>query len=372
MGRSDGGWRVEIHDGVDHLASEWAALAGPYNVTPFQSHGFMRLVLRQLAVNGLAKPVVALVRAPDGRPVALFPMQRTRKHGLTWLSTDIRPVDYCAPLLDASLTADTLPGLVKAVLAAVPGIDLLYCNRMPDRFGDTPDPFVCLPNAGRLRLSAWVLPLAGRTAGDLAAVRPTSFRGNLRRATQNLAKAHRRQFSIAMGGAIDEADLAAFRALRITSSEEKGRGNILEEDDWSALYLDLMRGEGGDCRGWLAKLAVDDEPIAYLFGITDGRRAVAMLPAAKLGAWRPYSPGLQLFSDVIEHFRAEGYDWFDLSIGDMDYKRRFGCQEVGLYDALFAKTPTGWGYYLLWRLKIALRARMKTIAEARAKSRKAG
>ena len=52
-----------------------------------------------------------------------------------------------------------------------------------------------------------------------------------------------------------------------------------------------------------------------------------------------------------------------------------GCvasHAVELYDALFARTPAGWGYYLLWRLKIALRARMKTIAEARAKSGKAG
>ena len=55
----------------------------------------------------------------------------------------------------------------------------------------------------------------------------------------------------------------------------------------------------------------------------------------------------------------------------MDYKRRFGCEEVALYDALFAKTLTGRIYYLLWRLKIAIRARMKTIAEANAETGKA-
>lgn len=370
MVRSRGNWLVEIHENVDHLEAEWSALAGRDNATPFQSHGFMRLVFRALTANHLAAPVVALVRSWDGRPVALFPMMRSRRHGLRWLHTDARPIDYCAPILDASLAADDLPGVIKAVLAAVPGVDLLYCNRVPDRYGETPNPLIGLPNAGRLRLSAWALKLAARSADDVVAARPANFRGNLRRATQKLAQTHRRDFSIAMGGAIDETDIAAFRELRIAATEEKERANILEENDWSALYLGLLRGEGGACRGWLSKLTADGEPIAYLFGISDGRRALATLPASKLGQWKPYSPGLQLFSESIEYFRAAGYEYFDLSIGDMVYKRRFGCEEIGLHDALFPKTLAGHAYYLLWRLKIALRARMKTIAEASDETRK--
>jgi len=370
MARSEGKWFVEIHDNVDHLETEWSALAGRDNATPFQSHGFMRLVFRVLMANRLAEPVVALVRSGDGRPVALFPMMRSRRHGLRWLHTDVRPVDYCAPIFEPSLAADAMPGVVKAVLAAVSDVDLLYCNRLPDRFGKRPNPFVRLPNAARLRLSAWMLDLAGRSADDVVAARSANFRTNLRRRTQKLARAHQRKFHLAMDGEIDEADIAAFRDLRAASTEEKGRTDILAEDDWSELYLGLLKGEGGACRGWLSKLEVDGEPIAYLFGICDARHVVATLPASKLGAWKLYSPGLQLFAETIEHFRAAGSDRFDLSIGDMDYKRRFGCEEIGLYDALFPKTLAGHAYYLLWRLKIALRARMKTIAEAGAKAHK--
>lgn len=370
MSYSVGKWFVEIHDTVDHLEQEWSALIGQHNATPFQSHGFARLLTRQIVASGIGTPVIALVRSQDGRPVALFQMMRSRRHGLRWLRTDVQPSDYCAPIFDASLSATDLPDVVKAVLAAVPGVDLLYCNRMPDRYGETPNPLICLSNAGRLRLSAWVLPLAGRSADEVINARPANFRGNLRRAGQKLAKTHHREFSIALSGTISEADIAGFRELRATSTEEKGRANVLETEEWSALYLGLLRGEGGDCRGWLSKLTADGEPIAYLFGISDGRRVVATLPASKLGEWKPYSPGLQLFSDTIEYFRSAGYDCFDLSVGDMDYKRRFGCEEVGLYDALFPKTLAGWGYYLFWRLKIALRARMKSIAEAKTEAHK--
>ncbi len=364
MARSGGKWLVEIHDNVDHLEAEWSALVGQHNATPFQSHGFTRLVLRQFAPKGAGKPVVALVRPPDGRPVALFVMMRSRRHGLRWLLTEARPIDYCSPIFDSSLAEDDLCEIVHAVLAAVPGVDLLYCNRMPERFEGGPNPFVRLPNAARLRLSAWKLELAGRSAEEIVTARPTNFRANLRRRTQKLAQAHRRVFSLAIGDEIDEADIAAFREMRAESTREKGRSDILAQDEWADVYLDLLKGGGGTCRGWLSKLEADGEPIAYLFGISQGRCVVATLPASKLGDWKPNSPGLQMFSDTIDHVRAAGYDCFDLSIGDMDYKRRFGCEEIALYDALFPKTVAGRAYYLFWRLKVAVRARLKPLAEA--------
>ncbi|MBS1183075.1 MAG: hypothetical protein H6Q99_2955 [Proteobacteria bacterium] len=336
-------------------------ITGRHNASPFQCHTFMSLVYRQLAANRTAEPVVALVRASDGRPVALFPMMRSRRHGLNWLNTDARPIDYCSPILDPSIGADDLPGLIKAVLAAVPKVDLFYCNRLPDRFGRHANPMVALPNAGRLRLSAWTLELAGRSVADLVAAQHANFRGNLRRRTQKLAKAHTRVVSIAEGPDITEADLAAFRAMRIDSAEQKARSNIVEDADWSALYVGLMQSTDVLCKPWLSKLEVDGEAIAYLFGFSDGKRAVAILPASRLGPWKTYAPGLQLFSDTILHFHAAGFDSFDLSIGDMGYKRRFGCEEIGLHDALFAKTLIGHAYYLLWRLKVAIRARMKPI-----------
>ena len=366
MARSGGRWLVEIDDKIDGFETEWSELVGQHNATPFQSYGFMHLLLRQLPANGTDAPVVALVRSKDGHPVAIFTMLRSRRFRLRWPRTDARPIDYCSPVFDSSLAQDDLREIVRAVLAAVPNVDLLYCNRMPDRFEGGPNLFVRLSNAARLRLSAWKLELAGRSAEDISAVRPTNFRANLRRRTQKLAQAHRRDFSLAMGDGIDSADIAAFRDLRATSTEEKGRSDILAQDRWADVYLSLLKGESGTCRGWLSKLEADGEPIAYLFGICVGRCVVASLPASKLGAWKQYSPGLQLFSETIEHFRVAGYDCFDLSIGDMDYKRRFGCEEIALHDALFPKTLAGRAYYLLWRLKVAIRARMKPLAEASA------
>ncbi len=364
MARSKAAWSVEIHADISAIEAEWSEITGRHNASPFQCHTFMSMFYRQLVANRLAEPVVALVRAADGRPVALFPMMRSRRHGLTWLRTDERPIDYCSPIIDPSIASAELSAIIRAVLAAVPGVDLLYCNRVPDRFGHQPNPLVDLPNAARLRLSAWMLELAGRTPADLAAARHSNFHGNLRRSTQKLAKSHRRVFSIAEGSDISESDLSAFRAMRIASTADKGRSNIIEEPDWTSFYLGLIHADGLMCKPWLARLEADGEPIAFLFGFSDGQRAVAIMPASLLGPWKPYAPGLQLFSEVMLHFQAAGFAWFDLSIGDMAYKRRFGCEEVGLYDALFPRSLLGHAYYLIWRVKVAIRSRMKPIMPA--------
>ena len=171
MVRSGGKWLVEVHDKIDGLEAEWSALVGQHNATPFQSYGFTHLFMRQLLTNGTDTPVAALVRTQDGRPVALFVMLRSRQFGLRWLRTDARPIDYCSPVFDSSLAEDDIRDIIRTVLAAIPDVDLLYCNRMPERFEAGPNPFVRLSNAARLRLSAWKIELAGRSAQDLAAAR---------------------------------------------------------------------------------------------------------------------------------------------------------------------------------------------------------
>jgi CelD/BcsL family acetyltransferase involved in cellulose biosynthesis len=356
-------WRVETANGVEPFEAAWHELAGPGNATPFQDFGLMRLFFRHLAALRPDEPVVALVRRPDGHPAAIFPMMRSRRHGLVWLRTDARPIDYCAPILDPALSPIEAGDIARAVLAAVPGADLLYCNRMSGMFGDTANPLVGLPNAGRLRLSAWVLRLAGRSRAEVAAAQTAKFRSHLRRSLQKLVKAHDHVFSMSIGAAISEAEIAAFRGLRAESAEQKGRANIFEEPEWRDFYRGLLDGRAAPLQPWLSRLEADGEAIAVLFGFTDGRRAVAIMTASKTDHRKIYAPGLLLFDETIARFQAMRTEYFDLSVGDMAYKRRFGCDEIPLYDALFARGLRGRLYYASWRVKIAIRRRMKKISE---------
>lgn len=356
-------WKVEIHDGIEPVESAWRVLACSQNSTPFQTFAFMRLFYRQLAVNTQAEPVVALVRHSDGSPAALFPMMRSRRHGLNWLHSDARPIDYCAPIFDGALSQETVRNVIDAMLACVPRADLVYFNRMPAHFCGSPNAVIGLPNAHRLRLSAWVLPLAGRSPEELKAAEHANFRNSMRRRRRNLAKAHHRVFRIAIGDEITAADLAVFREMRVQSAIEKERSNILEDPDWADLYTALGTGQAAPCLPWLASLTADGEVIAVLFGITDGRRPLAILPASKLGYWKPLAPGLQLFEECILYFRDTGAELLDMSIGDMAYKIRLGCDELPLYDAVFPRSWRGRAYYLFWRVKVALRSRMRKISD---------
>lgn len=362
MNRPRPAWLVEVQDAVEPFEAEWRNLVVPGNSTPFQHYDLMRVFYRQLAANRTAEPVVALARHPDGRPAALFPMMRSWRHGLNWLHTDSRPIDYCAPIFETGLRQDDIRAIIKAVLAAVPRADLLYTNKMPQRFDGVENPLIALPNAARLRLSSWELPLAGRTREELVGAQQSRFRSKLRSRIQRLAKASQRSFDVAFGGQIQPSELAAFKALRTESLLEKHRSDILDDPNWGPFY-DLLIEQGASAEAWLATLKADGRMIAGLYGFTDGRRVQAILAASRMdGEWKDYVCGLQLFQETMFYFQGRNIALYDLSIGDMSYKSRFGCEQVYLYDAVFPKTIIGHLYYLFWKLKIGIRSRMKPIS----------
>lgn len=358
---SETSWIVEVHDSFEPIMKEWRALACPENSTPFQTCALMNALYRQLAENGIAEPVMILVRFADGRPAALLAMLKARINGLVWLHTNARPIDYGAPIFDISIGPKQARSIIRAALGAVPGVDLAYFNKMPAHFSGTPNPLLALPNTGRLRLSAWGLQLAGRTIEQVRALQHSGFRTNLRRRTRKLAREYDRQFSISLGTEISDEDFAAFREMRTQSTSEKGRSDILKDENWAGFYIDLLNHDTGRCRPFLSKLSADGEIIAMLFGFSDGDRVVGVLPAAKMGKWKCFGPGIQLFYETIAHFHALDAKFFDLSIGDMAYKIRFGCDQLPLHDAMFPKTLAGHLYYLFWRVKIAIRSRMKPL-----------
>lgn len=343
-------WTVEVHGGVEGLEEAWRSFAGPHNSTPFQNHDLMRLFYRWSG----AEPVVAVARHPGGAVAAIFPMLRERRHGLRWLRTDARPLDYCAPILDPALTPQQALGLARAVLAAVPRADILYCNRMPAAFAGAPNPLAAVANAGRLRLSAWALPLS-----DGGKARRVRFRASVRARIRRLAEAHHRVVAIASGRDIAPADMAAFRRLRAETLPRRGRSDILAEPRWAGFYDGLTSGEAGGCVPWLATLKVDGEFVAGLYGFVEGSRVEALLAASRLDRWGQWWPGLQLFEEAVAHFGQRGAALFDFSIGDMEYKRRFGCEQVALHDAMFARGAAGRLYYLLWRLKVKIRDKLR-------------
>jgi len=352
-------WRVDVTSNIEDFAEDWRRFVTPANATPFQHYDFLRIFFARLSAGG-GQPHIARVRNANGALVALFPMHMVRKHGLNWLRTDERPLDYCTPIFDPALSADHARDIIRAVLAAIPKADLFYVNRIPDQFADGPSPLANMPNAGRLRLSSWQIKMKGASLSALSGRQSKQFKSQLRSRTKKLAEQFERKFDIAFGQSVSPEMYAAFADLRQSSFDTKGRSNIASDPQWGPLYPSLL-AEGQQCRAWLASLSADGEMVAALYGFEADKRVQIILPASKMGDWQYYRLGLQLFQETLTHFHAEGAEIFDLSIGDSPYKKRMGGEEEALYDALFPGSFLGQIYYRLWRLKVALRAKMGRI-----------
>lgn len=352
-------WRVDVTSNIEDFADDWRSFVTNKNATPFQSYDFMRIFFARLASGG-GKPQIARVRDANGVLVALFPMHMVRKHGLNWLRTDERPLDYCVPIFSPELSAGRVRDVVKAVLAAIPKADLLYVNRIPAKFSEGPSPLTSMPNAARLRLSSWQITMKGNSLSDLSAHQSKQFKSELRSRTRKFSDKFERKFCINFGQSVSPDMYAAFADLRQTSFAAKGRSNITSDPQWGVLYPRLLT-EANQCRAWLASLSADGEIVAALYGFEANKRVQIILPASKMGDWQYYRLGLQLFQETIAHFHAEGAEIYDLSIGDSPYKKRMGGEKEALYDALFPGSFAGQMYYRLWRLKVALRAKMAPI-----------
>ncbi len=352
-------WRVDVTSNIEDFADDWRSFVTPANATPFQHYDFLRVFFARMSAGG-GQPHIARVRDANGALVALFPTHMVRKHGLNWLRTDGRPLDYCTPIFDTALSAGQTRDIIRAVLAAIPKADLFYVNRIPAQFSEGPSPLADMPNSARLRLSSWQLRMKGASLSELAARQSKQFKSQLRSRTKKMTEQFERKFDIAFGKSVSPDMYAAFAELRQSSFDTKGRSNIASDAQWGPLYPSLL-AEAEHCRAWLASLSADGEMVAALYGFEADKRVQIILPASRMGDWQYYRLGLQLFQETLAHFHAEGAEIFDLSIGDSPYKKRMGGEEHALYDALFPGSFLGQIYYQLWRLKVTLRAKMRRI-----------
>ena len=79
--------------------------------------------------------------------------------------------------------------------------------------------------------------------------------------------------------------------------------------------------------------------------------------AAATGAWKNCSPGRLMIERTMMALHGEGYREFDFTIGDYDYKRRFGARTAPLCEVETALGPRGAPLQAIMAAKATVRRR---------------
>ncbi|PWT86831.1 MAG: cellulose biosynthesis protein CelD [Proteobacteria bacterium] len=295
-------------------------------------------------------PLIAIISdAATGRDIALVPMIGRTRGGVRIVEfADLGVSDNNAPILalDASCDAVGAHAISKALvdgLRALPDrFDLLRLKKMPAYVGGKPNPLVSIGRVGSCSVNG-NLVLTGDDYGDYQA---SIKRMQLPRCWRVFSRHAGARFEIAT-----EVD-HALRLLDIMDVQQQERMSklalkfVLNDDSHAKFYRDVVRQGVAEGYAIVSALVCDDGIIATSLGLRYGATYYLLRISNAGKPWSACSPGLLVTEQTMAALHQQGVRRFDLSIGNHDYKRRFGAVPLPLTDVSVALSWRGLPYVL--------------------------
>lgn len=344
---------VEVDRDWNAVAGDWDALRRRGQTTPFQHGRWLGAWFAAFAERTDVQPLLVTVRDRATGEIALrLPLIRRNAGRLRVIEfADLDLTDYNAPVLgpaaprDAGAAEELWRELRRALRRLGGGADLIRFKKLPLDLGGVPNPLAMPRTAGPCSLYGNIVV----TGEDFA-----QYRRTLKRDIRKVLDRHWRYFG--------EYPSAEFRiltdageALRILDEldaqqgarmRELGTNFVLAEGNNSAFYRNLIRDHVGSGYAVLTALTADSEIVGILLGVREGSRYVMLRVSNAGGKWSHLSPGRLVIDRTMIALHAQGVREFDFSVGDYDYKRRFGATPVPLVDISAALSWRGWPYAL--------------------------
>lgn len=334
---------------VDFLR-DWRQAALRLNAghrTAFQ-HGYW-LGAWYEAFHGVAPLIAVIADTTSGKDIAVVPMFSRVRRGIRVIEfADLGVSDNNAPILacDASFDATGAQAISAALvdgLRALPdGFDLLRLKKLPAYVGAKPNPLVSLGRLGSCSLNGNLV----LTGDDYADYRASIKRMQMPRCWRVFSRHGGARFEIA-GDVIRAHEL--LDVLDVQQQERMqllGSRFVLNDEAHARFYRDVARQGVAEGYAVVSALVCDEGIVATTFGVKYGATYYLLRIGHAGKLWANCSPGLLVTERTMAALHAQGVRRFDLSIGNHDYKRRFGAEPVPLTDVSVALSWRGLPYML--------------------------
>ncbi|APO56545.1 GNAT family N-acetyltransferase [Bradyrhizobium diazoefficiens] len=302
------------------------------------------------AFHDLAPLIAVISDAMTGKDIAAVPMISHIRRGIRVVEfADLGVSDNNAPILalDAALDAAAMDAIGKALvdaLCALPDrFDLLRLRKMPAHVGGKPNPLVSLGRIGSSSLNGNLV----LTGDDYDGYQASIKRMQMPRCWRVFSRHAGARFEIATDVARALELLDVMDAQQQARMRKLGSRFVLNDDMHARFYRDVARQGVADGYVVISALMCDEGVVATTFGVRHGATYFLLRISHAGDSWSSCSPGLLVTERTMAALHAEGVRRFDLSIGNQDYKRRFGAEKVALTDASVALSWRGAPY--AWR-----------------------
>ncbi|UQD72189.1 GNAT family N-acetyltransferase [Bradyrhizobium japonicum] len=295
--------------------------------------------------------LIALISdAATGKDIAVVPMISHIRRGIRIVEfADLGVSDNNAPILALDAALDTAAtdmigrALVDAVRALPDRFDLLRLKKMPAHVGGKPNPLVSLGRIGSCSLNGNLV----LTGDDYEAYRASIKRMQMPRCWRVFSRHAGARFEIATDVARARELLDVMDVQQQARMRKLGSRFVLNDDAHARFYREVARQGIAEGYAVISALVCDEAVVATTFGVRFGASYFLLRISHAGESWSNCSPGLLVTERTMAALHAEGVRRFDLSIGNQDYKRRFGAEKVALTDVSIALSWRGAPY--AWR-----------------------
>ncbi len=357
--RSEKTWRISVMSAWNAHAAQFAREVEGRGATLFQSALWLETWYRTFTgpgKNGTAVIVMVEDRL-SGRPVMLLPLCRYRENNLSVIGfADFGLADYNAPLINPELAPgwQQTKALMQDIYQALPPADLLKLEKMPFAINAIENPLIGLDKSHESRLCHYGI----RVDGDW-----TRYWNGLKR---NFRKDQRRRWrvlekkgTVSFVRCNDPEEIAPLFDTLVRQQKERldrlELDCLLDDPEMKDFYRQVIID--GCRRGEVifTALLVNGKPVATLCGFGNGHHYAMTLSGYESGEWSKCSPGRLLTERTMQALHAEGYSYFDFTIGDEPYKKYFALPEGPLHEFLRPLSLKGLPLYTWVKLKALYR-----------------
>jgi CelD/BcsL family acetyltransferase involved in cellulose biosynthesis len=293
----------------------------------------------------VVSPLIAIVSdAGTGRDIAIVPLIRRVQRGIRIVEfADLGLTDYNAPILGFASPNDAtgMRTICRALLTALrelpEGVDVIRMQKMPANIDGQPNPFVSLGRIGSCSLNSNLVV----TGDDFDTYRTSIKRMQLPRCWRVFNRHQGATFRIAPGADEALALLDTMDAQQHARMKQLGLNFVLNDHCRARFYRDLVRRGIVEGYAVVSALICGDETVATALGIRQGTNYSLLRTSYAGKRWSSCSPGLLVVERTMATLHQQGVRKFDLSIGNYDYKRRFGAMQFPLTDVTIALSWRG-------------------------------
>ncbi len=363
---------AEVHTRLDAAEAPWRDLEGSATVvmTPYQRFDW---AAAYFATAPRARPLIAVLRDPCGRPRLLLPFAVRRERGLRVARiVGERHANFHMPVFASREAAALPPETVRAALVRLGrahGIDAYAFAHQPRAFADTVNP---LAEGGTPSPSdGYGMRLGPDPEETVARLFSGDARRKLRQKEKWLTAAHGPVAHVVAATAEEaEAVIGAYLAQKAVRFAQLRLPNpFAQEADRAFLTAACRPGPARpaalECHA--LRREADGHVLATFIGAVDARRFSAMLTSFDPDpALARFSPGDLLLHALVRDQAARGRVALDLGVGEAPYKSKICDEVIALVDACVPVSARGRAFAAGMRLRVRLKRRVKRSPRLRA------